>query len=212
MITWITAHDGTQPFVKMAENLKKSIHDADAGACIIVDVEPNGGHYLIEMYGAMYPAFTQFITMGPVVILDSDCLVKAPIDDLFEKDFDIAAIHRGNCVNSMGKQDFLGCFIGFNPRDPNFVRKLWTGWMNQTFKYLNKEPVASAVKRRENIVSKGWHPNWYAGQTAYNDMLYDAEQVGQGIVLRLDRKVYAAPWNTEGVPVWHLKGERKMIV
>lgn len=211
VITWLTFHDGTEPFKSMADDLRKSIEDTKAGNSGIIMVPPNGGHYLVEFYGAMYPIFSQAIQTGPVVILDADCKVNKPIDHLFEEDFVIAAVHRGKCVNTMGTHDFLGSFIGFHSKYPELCRHLWMSWMAHIFDFLNKEPVESAKVRRESITEKGWHPNWFGGQAAYNDILYGAEKAGIPIK-RLDKNEYADRWKTEGAYIAHLKGEGKIVI
>lgn len=211
MITWITYHDGTEPFKTMAHELGRSINEVGAGKVTVFEVLPNGGHYLIEFYGAMYPVFSQAIQHGPVVIIDSDCIVKKPIDDLFEKDFTLGAIYRGSCANSMGKHDFLGSFLGFNSLHPGAARRLWMRWIALVFDYLEKPVVPAAIRRRENIEAKGWHSNWYGGQAAYNEILFEEEEKNPGSVLRLDRNMYAARSGTEEACVWHQKGERKMV-
>lgn len=209
MITWITAHDNAEPFKTMATELWASIAMAGAGTCNIVPVRPNGGHYLIEMYGAMYPIFSQAIQEGPVVILDSDCIVQKPIDHLFEQDFVMAAIYRGSCTIAMGRQSFLGCFMAFHPKYPMVARQLWMSWMARTFDYLDKPLEPAADIRHKINREKGWHVNWFGGQTAYNDILFDAEEKGIPI-LRLDRREYAAKPDNKDACIVHFKGREKL--
>jgi len=210
MINFLTYHDGTEPFKTMARDLDASIVANTDSRCHVFEVQPNGGHYLIEFYSALYPNFSQMISDGPVVVLDADCIVMKPIDDLFEKNFAIAAIHRGKCTNSSGRQDFLGSLIGFSPACPNLVRKLWQSWIADTWNYIEKPPVAQAALRHESLKEKGWHSNWYGGQSAYNEMLYRAEAEDPGSVLRLDREKYSARPGTEDAYIWHRKGGRKL--
>ena len=209
MITFITYHDGTEPFKEMSFDLFQSIFLGSYGRCEVVEIKPNGGSILAEGYCAMYPVFSQAITKGPVVFLDADCIVQKPIDHLFEKDFAIAAIHRGKCSNSQGQQDYLGCFVGFHPGKPNLVRALWLNWMDRIYPYMIGPLVDSAVKRHEDMKKRGWHPAWYAGQSAYNDMLFNCEEVGIPI-LRLDRKEYAARPGDKDAYVIHHKGHGKV--
>ncbi len=210
MITFISYHDGTEPFKTMADKLWASVAKAGAGVAYIVKVKPNGGSILAEGYCAMYPIFSQAITEGPVVFLDADCIVQKPIDHLFEKDFAIAAIHRGKCSNAQGRQDFLGCFVGFHPGNPNLVRELWLDWMSRIYPLAAEHfLVKSAIRRHEDMEDNGWCKAWYAGQTAYNNMLYDAEDIGVPI-LRLGRKEYAARPGDKDAYVIHYKGHGKV--
>lgn len=213
MITWITSHDNTEPFKTMAENLAGSIFKLPGASCShVVTVKPNGGQCLAEFYCAMYPIFSQAIQSGPVVILDTDCIVQKPIDHLFEKDFAMAGIYRGRCTISQGRQNFLGCFIAFHPKDPNLVRQLWLEWIARIYPYVRgteKGLVAEAAIRHEQMREKGWNENWYIGQTAYNDMMFDAEEKGIPI-LRLDRKEYAAKPGDKDACITHDKGRGKL--
>ncbi len=209
MITFITYHDGTEPFKTMATELKESVDTNTREDCVIVQVKPNGGPILSEFYGAMYPIFSQAIQDGPVVVLDADCFVQKPIDDLFEKDFAIAAIYRGKVSVSQGRQDFLGSFIGFHPYYSNLVRELWMKWISNIFGYAKSEHELIAATRYEDMKRNGWFPCWYSGQTAYNDMLFEAEEKKIPI-LRLDRKEYAARPGTKDAYVIHHKGSRKL--
>ena len=212
MITFITAHDGTEPFVTIAFELCDSIENANAGDARVVEVAPNGGQILAEMYGGMYPIFSQAINDGPVVILDTDCIVQKPFDHLFEQDFVMGAIHRGKCRVSQGRQDFLGCFVAFNSKYPNLARELWLEWMSRIYPYSSDSQLVSntmATTRHGQLDAKGWSKAWFAGQTAYNDMLYDAEDSGVSI-LRLDRKDYAARPGDLSAYVTHNKGGRKL--
>ncbi len=212
MITFIAAHDCTQPFQSITEELRRSIEDTGAGNCHVVRVQPNGGQILQEFYGAMYPIFSQAIQNGPVVVLDGDCIVQKPLDDLFRQDFAIGAIYRGKCSCSQGHQDFLGCFVAFNPKYPNLVRQLWLEWMSRIYAYSSDKLLVSvpmATIRHEQLDAKGWSKAWFAGQTAYNNMLFDAEECGLPI-LRLDRKEYAARPNDKNAYVTHNKGGRKL--
>ena len=206
MINFLTYHDGTEPFKSMAKDLCDSVAATGAGECAVMQVEPNGGHYLIEFYSAIYPLFSQMIQHGPVVVLDSDCIVKKPFDHLFEGNFNVAAIHRGACSNSMGTQDFLGSLIGFHPADPVTVRMFWHMWMSNVYQYLDKPVVTAAAARSEDIVATGWHKNWYGGQAAYNDILYS----GGFMVKKLDRDEYSAHPKKLDAYVHHMKGERKL--
>lgn len=210
MITFITAHDGTEPFETMAHALFRSVFANDFGAIKEVVVNPNGGHYLVEFYSAMYPVFSQAIQKGPVVILDSDCIVQRPLDDIFERDFTIGAIHRGKCANSMGTQDFLGSLIAFHPKDPNEARHFWHSWMAHVYSFLSKPVVTASAVRSEGIKAKGWHHNWYGGQAAYNDILYELEKSVPKAVLRLSREYYAASPGTVDAYVVHAKGTGKL--
>ncbi len=210
MITFLTYHDGTEPFKTMANRLRQSIINIRAGVVNVFKIEPNGGSILAEGYGVMYPVFSQAITRGPVVFLDADCIVQKPIDHLFEDDFAIAAIHRGKCTNSQGRQDYLGCLVGFHPGNPNLVRHLWLDWMSRIYPWAAENLlVESAIRRHEDMEDHGWCKAWYAGQTAYNTMLGRAKDQGVSI-LHLDRREYAASPGAKDAYVVHFKGYGKV--
>lgn len=211
MITFVSYHDGTEPFKTLSENLAGSIFKLPGPNCFhVVTIKPNGGSILVEGYGAMYPIFSQAIAKGPVVVLDVDCIVQKPIDHLFEQDFVMAAIYRGSCTIPMGRQNFLGCFMAFHPKYPNVARQLWMSWMARVFDYLDKPLEPTADIRHKINRERGWHECWFGGQTAYNDMLFDAEEKGIPI-LRLDRREYAAKPDDKEACIIHFKGRGKLL-
>ena len=210
MINFLAYHDGTEPFKSMGKDLQGSVCNTEAGKCHVFEVEPNGGFYLTEFWGVLYPIISQLMQEGPVVVLDVDCLVRKKFDRLFEEDFLIGAIYRGKCANTVGKHDFLGCTIMLNDTDPQLLRYLILSWMANSLIYCEKDPDRTAQHRIKSLVARGWGPRWYAGQAAYNEMLFKAEDDGIRIK-RLDRNEYAAHPSKQDAYITHRKGERKLL-
>jgi hypothetical protein len=209
--SFITYATDTEPYKSMAQRLKDSIHDAKAGVCHVIELEPNGSNLFAEALGRGYKIMSDFIDEGPVILIDADCFVWKPIDHLFDKEFSLAAVHRGECSNQMGNQSFLSTVVCFHPRDPNIARYLWLWWAERTMLLATIEPQVEKEKVRNALLAKlGWLANWYCDQTALNEILHAREAASPLEVLRLARNKYAAAPGTKDAYIWHAKGKGKL--
>ena len=211
-ISFITYHDGTEPYVTMADRLRRSVTTLDAGICHVYEMRPNGGDLFTELLGDGYRLFTDSIMHGPVVLLDADCILQKPIDVVFETvDFDLAAVYRGKVSNSYGTHNFLSTVAIFNDLRPEVARYLWLDWASriQSFSVVEMQKPKDAKPRNERFIERGWAPTWYSDQAALNDTITEA--AGLGIVtMPLDRERFAAPPGTDDAYIVHAKGKGKL--
>lgn len=206
---FITMHDGSEPYKSLAANLEKSIWQAGAGICHVVECPPNGGDMYSELMLAAYPVFSRCVNEDVTIIIDADCIVMRPLEDLANENFVVACVNRGKCSNSMGKQDCIAHFVAFSNRQPEAARQFYIHWCIETMRLaMTGEDVSTAIGKAEKLRARGWTgAKWYVDQSALNHLidLFNGEGV-----LYLPRGKYDARCQGGEALIVHAKGGNKI--
>lgn len=77
---------------------------------------------------------------GPMLMIDSDCVFVKPIDDLFEKDFDVGILYRYNWTVGKHRQDYNTGVVYFSGRRHDKEIEFLNQWLDECRKYEKDEP------------------------------------------------------------------------
>ena len=94
----------------------------------------------------------------PVFYLDNDCIIMNPVDDLLERDFDVAVIYRYKWLMDLGRNDCLGGFLFFKNQNKDKEDKFLKKLIKETKAFYKKE------------LDEGIDP-WYYDQYAINNLI-----------------------------------------
>ena len=225
---FLTYSSNDEPYLSMAVKLLESAATHHPGCNLnhVIMAEPGKGRdFFVEAMGCLYPAFSQYLSEGPVALIDADCYFQASIEPFLakQKDWDIAAVYRSrHMVNSYGPQSFLSTIVIFNNERPNVCRKFWLEWAAGIYDFAinpRPEPEIGVGPHNEMFAKTGWAQTWYADQAALNLLLLEkvkgealSWEIGQADrTLFLDRNLFAAkPGNADALII-HEKGRGKLI-
>ena len=203
--------------MSLAEDLVRSIatYCSHYETCVQwMNMEGLGRDFFVEVMGKSYDFFSEHINGGPVILLDADCELVSRFE-IPGGDWDIAAVNRGPCSNSYGKQDYLSTIVMFNSLRPNLVRSFWLCWCTMMMKWaLGPEELVQpkgAGVRNDRLEAGGWARTWFADQTSLN-MTIDRFKADCPSLTFLDlsRDVHAADHVTSVAEIVHKKGGRKL--
>lgn len=224
---YMTYSTDNEPYLGYARRLGDQINALKAGQFHHLRAmrHGNGMDFFADVQGILYHALTEWIDANPVIFLDCDLELRKPILDLFDGDWDIAAVYRGHrCLeNHSGRQDFSSAFVAMNCKRPNLIRGFWLKWINKMMSW----PVLYPEKVPKSIVEQGWLASWFSDQSSLNDILlpdgperrvlgFEVYKAGKYRILPLRPEDYTAEWpmRIKDPYVYHYKppkGRRNVI-
>lgn len=225
---FLTYYTPDEPYKSMAQRLCNTARQFHPG-CITHGLPMPGSGKGRDMYaealGGLYWVFSNWLSDGPVVLIDADCYFQASIEPFLakQKDWDIAAIYRGrHMVNSYGPQSFLGSIVIFNNERPNVCRKFWLEWAAGIYDFAinpRPEPEVGVGPHNDMYAERGWTRTWYSDQATLSLLLdtrlglagaweKKVRQVDR--TLFLDRNLFAAKPGNADAFIIHEKGGGKL--
>jgi len=208
---FMTYSNEAQPFLRMAQDLCHQVDKLDAGDCYHLCINEPGANrnWYAECYTRFYEIFEKEIDDRPIIILDADHILCRSIIEIFESDWDVAAVYRKRCVTEFGRQDYCAGLVMFNNKRPDVVRKFYLEWLE---KMKARPPVPGYCPA--TLKNAGWLDTWWIDQSALNDIIapIDGEVKRGEIYVINDYKVLSLKnegYGVNGVFVKHLKGGRK---
>lgn len=225
---FLTYSTPREPYITLAKKLEADIKSLDAGSFQLVKINPpgNNANFYTVTACLLFPHITRAINSRPLIVLDCDNGIEKPLVDLFEKDWDIAAVFRWPQLREFGRQDYCGGLIALNNKRPDVIRKFWIEWMYKTefWEKIDSKEFPKTLK------DDGWKPCWYSDQGSLNEIILpdgnqnepeeDSYEIVPGKIyethgyriLPLERRIYGAkPSDSEDACVIHYKGKTKNV-
>lgn len=200
----------------MAQRFCKQVSRLDAGAYhhLVLKSPGRGRNYFAEAYALLYEWISYNIDSFPIIVLDADHELRSPIEQVFEEDFDVAAVYRGPSVTDHGRHDYCAGSVFLNNKRPNIIRRFWAEWVYKT--WTEKRWSGHTPQR---MIDDGWEDTWMEDQAALNEILiqFDLPMPTIGIpyenkgykIMALPKRHYGnRPKDPYGFLV-HIKGSHK---
>lgn len=208
---YITYSSGLQPYHRMAEELCQQVSKLEAGDCIhICLIKPEEEkNFEIAVYNKIFDEAEKAIMRRPVIVLDADHVLLMPITEVFEGDWDIAAVYRSKSADEYGRHDYCGGLVLLNNRRPERILSFCSDWLKSM---ALRPPSPSFLS--EGLRQQGWTDTWFDGQTSLNEIIADDDVEFERIYTKNGYRVLPLHWNNytlpgEGAFILHLKGGRK---
>lgn len=209
---YITYSNGVQPYLRMAEEICNKVIELDAGDATHIRLTQPGEekNFNIAMYSEIFTEVEKVIADRPVIILDADHVLLKPIIEVFEGDWDIAAVYRSRSLDKYGRHDYCSGLVLLNNQRLDCITRFCHDWLTS----MSSRPPSPGFCPK-GLRNQGWSDTWFDDQTSLNEVITAEDKVTwEKVCFVGGYRVLPLHWNKYTLPgkdalILHLKGGRK---